>query len=317
MTTQSLKRKLLATLNVDAEGSIFAVKITHRILKRVYLAYKQREKLLYEYRVLSTERLYLPDFLIIGVPKAGTTWLYENLSKHPDIFVSQKKELNYFNQDFETKKLKCYSDYFKNGSKKVKGEASPGYAYLPDHRIRFIRAIMPDVRLIIMIRNPIELQWSMAFHELVRKPGLNIEVVPEAAFFDYFKNNYHHIKGGYKGIFDRWLGHFPSEQLYIGFFEDIAKQPKKLLSDVFVHIGVSRDIDWNMLPYSDIIIPPAGPKYRNSDPYRGVHDPKHSFSTSFMEKKYYDFLRDLNKVDIAEMQKTFKNRVSDWTVYKI
>ncbi len=51
------------------------------------------DKLLYENQVRSAKKLCLPDFLGIGFPKAGTTWLYENLRAHPDIFVSHSKEL--------------------------------------------------------------------------------------------------------------------------------------------------------------------------------------------------------------------------------
>ena len=316
MAQDGFKKKLATSFRAGFEKYDLALKLPYRIVKKAYKSYQQRDKLLYQYGFLSSEKLFLPDFLVIGVEKAGTTWLYENLRKHPNVFVTHIKELNYFDRDFDTKRLKFYSDYFKNGLNKMKGEATPGYAYLSDHRIRFIRAIMPDMRLILMIRNPIEQQWSIAFQQLVRKHGFKIKDVPESMFFDFLKSkkNRPYWKGGYSGILDRWLSHFPGEQLFIGFFEDISKQPKALLSDVFTHIGVSCDIDWNLLPYNEIIVPPAGPKYRNYNPYRGAIDPQHQFSVSSMDKKYHDFLKDLNIADIAEMQKRFKKRVADWNL---
>jgi hypothetical protein len=58
------------------------------------------------------------------------------------------------------------------------------------------------------------------------------------------------------------LSQFPIEQFFIGFFEDISGQPKKLLCAVFKHIGVSCEMDWTLFAYNEVSVPPAGPKNR-------------------------------------------------------
>ncbi|MEW6602780.1 MAG: sulfotransferase domain-containing protein [Nitrospirota bacterium] len=283
------------------------------MLRRVQNAYVKINNSMYRYGIRSTEKLSLPDFLGIGIDKAGTTWLYENLDKHKDIFVSRQKELNYFDVNIATRSLMSYSDNFKDGANKVKGEITPGYAYIPVSCIRFIRDIIPRVRLIFLIRNPVEQQWSFAVHQLARKYGTAVSDVPEYKFFELFKKNSFYRIGGYMGILNRWLSQFSTEQLYIGFYDDIRKQPRRLLTEVFNHIGVSSEIDWNLLPYDKIIVPPAGPQYRGLDGGRGVVDPKHRSSVSFMPDKYRTFLEEVYDDDIRALREMFGEKCSDWT----
>jgi len=290
-----------------------AMEIRNKILNRIQKSYCRVDKLLYRYRFRSVKKTFLPDFLGIGIDKAGTTWLYENLRMHPDVFVSRQKELNYFDRDFTRKSLKFYANNFKNGFNKVKGEITPGYTYLSLDRIRFIREVLPDVRLIFLVRNLVEQQWSFAFHQLVRRFGIKVDDVPMSEFFNFFKNNQFYRIGGYTGIMHRWLRHFPAEQFFVGFFEDISQQPKKLLYNVFKHIGVSCDIDWKVLPYNKMIVPPAGLKYRGHDTGRGVIDPKHESSISLLPNKYRAFLEELYQEEIAALRKQFGDRISKWT----
>src|SRR5690606_11946368 len=70
-----------------------------------------------------------PDFICIGAQKSGTTWLYENLKLHPDIFMPDKKELHYFNLNYHTS-LAYYNSYFEKDSNRIKGEITPAYSTL-------------------------------------------------------------------------------------------------------------------------------------------------------------------------------------------
>lgn len=118
------------------------------------------DKWLYSTGILSGKTLCLPDFLGIGTQKAGTTWLRLNLLAHPEVFCSTVRtggqwELHYFNNNF-CKSLRFYSRFFEPGRDKVKGDITPNYCIIPRGRIRFIRRIMPDVKLIFLMRNPID-----------------------------------------------------------------------------------------------------------------------------------------------------------------
>src|SRR5688572_18044644 len=89
-----------------------------RILRKVLTPLYYSEKVLIAHGFISSTKLILPDFLCIGVQKTGTSWLYQNLRLHPDIFMPDRKELDYFNNTyrFYSFPLSYYSDYFANAS---------------------------------------------------------------------------------------------------------------------------------------------------------------------------------------------------------
>jgi len=171
----------------------------------------------------------------------------------------------------------------------VKGDKSPNYCTIPLERIKFIRSIMPDVRLILMIRNPIERAWSHAAMNLMKFSGKKMEEISNSKFRRHFIRS--QGRGDYPAILDRWLKIFPSEQLYVGFFEDISLCPKKLLSEVFAHLGVSQDVDWKSFPYQRVIN--KGPKVPIPEQHR-----------NFLELMYGRAIEDLYQ--------RFGSKVENW-----
>jgi hypothetical protein len=91
--------------------------------------------------------------------------------------MPSKKELHYFNKNYH-RKLRYYSSFFLEANNKVKGEITPAYSILPVNRIRSIRAIMPEVRLIFLMRDPIERAWSHAVMDLVQRPNFKKALHP-------------------------------------------------------------------------------------------------------------------------------------------
>jgi hypothetical protein len=117
----------------------------------------------------------LPDFLIIGAQKSGTTALYDYLSKHPMVARAKTKEAHFFDANFE-KGVVWYRSHFPfrarralgrlfGGRAFVTGEASPGYLFHPRAAER-IAAIVPRARLIAILRNPIDRAFSHYHHEV-------------------------------------------------------------------------------------------------------------------------------------------------------
>jgi hypothetical protein len=262
----------------------------NRLIRRLQRIYTAPAKWLYAHRIVSREDLYLPDFLGIGAQRAGTSWLYENLRCHSELCLPDQKELHYFDWEFH-KSLSSYSDKFKRGCQKVKGEITPGYSIIPLERIRFIRTIMPDVRLIFIMRNPIDRAWSQALMNLVRLPNRKFEEVDESEFYAHFRADRSVKRGDYQTILNNWLSVFSREQLYIGFFEDISNRPQKLLDEVFDYIGVSQDVDWNSFPYTQVI----------------NKNPDHP-----MQKKYRDILREIYWRDIEVLYERFGGPIAGW-----
>ena len=96
----------------------------------------------------------LPNFIICGTQKGGTSALYYFLKEHPEIYLSPKKEVHYFDLNYQ-KGLKWYEKHFKGASSKYKaiGEASPLYMYLEEVPER-IHKTLPDAKLIFITESP-------------------------------------------------------------------------------------------------------------------------------------------------------------------
>jgi hypothetical protein len=231
------------------------------------LRYWRLEKRWYASWPGAADRLPLPDFLGIGAQKAGTTWLWENLRQHPEIFVPDKKELHYFDNKFD-QSLRYYTHRFEEARGRIKGEVTPAYGILPRERIGFIRAIMPRVRLIFLMRDPVERAWSQAVMELVVRSGRALPEVPESEFLAFLESERSVSRGLYCRMLDNWLSSFPSEQLYVGFFEDIRERPRELMSELFAHLGVSSDVDWGSFPLARVILPSVEPRGAGSQDRR-------------------------------------------------
>ena len=104
----------------------------------------------------------LPNFLVIGSQKAGTTSIYHVLKAHPQIFQPERKEINYFFHEEEyAKGENWYRQYFENIPEGVKalGEATPGYIVHPEAPAR-IHRLLPDAKLILTVRHPVNRAYS-------------------------------------------------------------------------------------------------------------------------------------------------------------
>lgn len=113
----------------------------------------------------------LPDFVIIGGKKCGTTFLYHLLSRHPHVAPATEKEVHYFDTRFD-RGDDWYRSHFpapvhKEGRKVVTGEASPFYLYHP-HAARRAAATVPRAKLIALLRDPVDRAYSDYHHKARR-----------------------------------------------------------------------------------------------------------------------------------------------------
>ena len=244
--------------------------------------------------------LTLPDFQGIGAQKGGTTWLYENLRCHPQLFLPKHKELHYFDNGFH-KSLRSYSRHFAPGSGKVRGEITPAYGIIPPSRIRFIRALLPEVKLILLMRNPVDRAWSHAMMNLVSRAERRLEDVTDAEFKSYLKTDDCRKRSDYGMLLDNWMSVFPRERFFLGFYEDLAEHPEDLLSGVFDHLGVRKDVDWSTFPLRKVVLP----RYvRSADQHRN--------SSSRMRPEIATFLREMYAGEIDKLHERFGERVARW-----
>lgn len=213
-----------------------------------------------------------PDFLVISPGKTGTTWLYQNLICHDEITISAK-EINYFNIRWKKQDINSYMKFFqKNKAKIVTGDISPGYTVLPLQIINIIKRLIPDLKLIFLMRDPVDRAWSHVKYSIQHR-DLNFtsydgdfKGIKDKYFIDHFTGPNNFAYNDYLGILQRWLTFFPKEQFYIGFYESIKKDPKKTLRAIFEHLGVKQDVDWERFKANNIIF--AGTKQDIPDNFR-------------------------------------------------
>src|SRR6185437_8799685 len=206
----------------------------------------------------------LPLFLVISPAKTGSTWLADNLRRHPQLFVPRIKEVKYFSMLYQWLDLHWYGGHFPATAEQMAGEASPSYAALPLERIRAIRGLMPDVKLIYLMREPTARAWSHAKHlhryreSIFENCTTPPEAMSEAEWKEAFAAEWPRASGDYLGHLRRWSSVFPADQMYIGFYESIAERPEALLRDVFRFLGVDADVDLSGFPLTERIL--AGPE---------------------------------------------------------
>jgi hypothetical protein len=131
-----------------------------------------------------------------------------------------------------------YASLFKQGKGKVKGEITPGYSVLEREDVAAIHALMPDLKLIFLMRDPIERAWSHARMYLGRWQKRNMSSIPEQELVRFFNRDHVVLRSSYLRTLENWGAYYPREQFLVGFLEDIEEQPEKLLLDLFEFLGV-------------------------------------------------------------------------------
>jgi len=197
-----------------------------------------------------------PNFFIVGAPKCGTTALSEYLRAHPNIFFSQPKEPHFFATDFPNHRAVSTLEKYMTLFHEVQpnhlrvGEGSVWYLYSRD-AVRNIYAYNPNARLIVMIRNPIDLVHSLHSQTLIsidedekdfekawnlqelRKSGKRIPRRCRTPALLQYRDI-----GKLGAQMERLLEVFPKEQVKVILFDDFVADTKCIYEDVlsFLHI---------------------------------------------------------------------------------
>jgi len=175
-------------------------------------------------------------FLGIGAQKAGTTWLYRSLQLHPRLGFPAKKEVHFWDQHRE-RGIEWYRQQFSENDDRLHGDITPAYSTLEPAVIQEIRQEFPSLRLIYILRNPIERAWSHAKMDL-RIKGLQLADAPDGYFQQHFRHRNSLTRGDAEDCLRRWCTVFPAEQLITLRFETLCNQPRNLLRRCCEHLGV-------------------------------------------------------------------------------
>ncbi len=203
----------------------------------------------------------LPNFVVIGAPKSGTTSLFYYLRQHPDVYLPVRKELHYFSYGFIAanaqgpgdaltvsalcKTLEEYRAHYREvADQKAVGEVSPSYLYYDQVGEAIARTLGPDpVRIVAVLRNPIEKAYSQYMH-LVRdgweKLGFHEALQAESErraqrwgdFWRYAESSL------YAPRLRAYLERFGRENVRVLLFDDLAADPAGAMRGLFGFLGV-------------------------------------------------------------------------------
>jgi len=175
------------------------------------------------------------DFLGIGAQKAGTTWLYTNLARHPQILFPAGKEVHFWDRR-AGRSASEWLALFDSPAGVRQGEITPAYALLERGTIEEIARLCPALRLFYCVRNPIQRAWSSALMALERAE-MGADEASDAWFVDHFRSVGSRRRGDYASALDRWRSVFGPEALLLVFYDDIDARPRSLLSALATHVG--------------------------------------------------------------------------------
>jgi hypothetical protein len=236
----------------------------------------------------------LPDFVVIGGKKCGTTYLYHLLSQHPLVEPAASKELHYFDALFE-EDVEWYRQCFPaprwvDGHRTITGEASPYMAnrLAPERMAQ----VVPEARLIALLRNPVDRTYSdfqmvaskerehKTFEEAIglqnraqavkgRPPGKEAENSARAGSVDLDDDSEYISRSIYVEHLLRWTKFFPREQLLVLKSEEFFEDPKETLQRAFDFLGLP---EWE-LKALEVRKKPKKRDKRNPGAYEGGMDP--------------------------------------------
>jgi hypothetical protein len=181
----------------------------------------------------------LPNFIIVGAEKAGTTTLASTLSAHPEVFISSPKEPRFFTHHNWDKGLAWYEELFKDAtSYKAIGEASPAYTWAPDSREtpKRIYEALGEIKYIYIVRDPIERMISHYRHALICR------WIPAGTSFEKAVELIPALKNCSRYYFqiEQYLLYTKKEQWLVLSLEDLTNHHQPALDEVFDFLDVSR-----------------------------------------------------------------------------
>lgn len=294
----------------------------------------------------------LPNFLIIGAAKAGTTSLYSYLQEHPQIYMSSPKEPRYFTPELYMiynngvrqggrRKALSFAEYcqlFQAASDEIAiGEASTEYLYIPQAPER-IKKCIPNVKLIAILRNPIERAFSAfcyqlrdGYETLTFEQALQAE---EKRIKDGFRPGWHYKQVGfYSAQVKRYLENFHPEQIKIYLYEELEDNSTAVAQDVYKFLEVEAAYTPDLtrqnisgIPKSRLLqdmftkdnplksaLKPLLPIQLRKSIYQGIR--KHNLGTKpVLPLKIRQELIELYREDIGQLQALIQKDLSHWLI---
>lgn len=218
----------------------------------------------------------LPNLIVIGAQKAGTTSLHRYLAEHPEIGMSQPKELDFFSGFTWARGVDWYRSLFPPDAP-VRGESSPSYTTYPfatDIPAR-MRATVPDARLIYLVRDPVDRMLSAHRHRRLR--GFEHDAVDVAFTAPGIEGSGYVVQSRYHLQLTQYLEHFAPERILVVDQHDLLSRRHQTLQRVFAFLGVDErfeSADFGALHNTsgEQLGPANSPRFEHPEAVRGRSD---------------------------------------------
>lgn len=187
----------------------------------------------------------LPDFVIVGAMKAGTTSLAAWLRAHPQVFVPEQKELHFFDT-FWSRGVDWYRSLFAGApDDALLGEATPNYMVL-GHWVERMASVVPDARLLVVLRHPVDRAWSHYKHSVARgdegRPFAEVVEHERASDPEDWRSKGVLARGRYLEQLQGLTRSYDRTRIYVGLFDDLKQQPAAFFASVCRFLSVDEDI---------------------------------------------------------------------------
>lgn len=206
-------------------------------------------------------KILKPSFFILGVQKGGTSTLHKYLSESNEIYMSEPKEIHYYDMFYE-KGIEWYLNHFvinKNQNYKIAGESTPYYFFHPKVPKR-LKKDFPYAKFIVLLRNPIERAYShyqmsvrrglekRSFENAIKKERIRILFQSIKIYFNNRLNIIHAEKsyisrGYYSKQIKRWLRYFNEEQFLFLKSEDLFQDPNMIIRQITRFLNISNEFE--------------------------------------------------------------------------
>lgn len=205
-----------------------------------------------------------PDFLILGPQRTGTSWLFRHLAAHPQIFLPREKETYFFSTlgqpdkpKFRYPDLSAYlrgamtdAPFYKmrkmvrsrfRYAPKMLGDATASYAILEPEVIHEICLINPEIRALLMLREPVDRVRSHTRKSLTAHTGRSVDEVEFEEFDKFLRASGQLKKAGYREMIENWRAELKPGNLFVAEFRRVAESPRQLLGEILKFLGVEHE----------------------------------------------------------------------------
>jgi len=181
----------------------------------------------------------LPDFLIAGAPRSGSTTLFRMIDEHPSVFMARPKEIGFFS-GWHDEDVEWYEAHFAGASDgQMAGEATPWY--LHDQRaVNEMEKVVPDVKIIVILRDPVGRTYSHYWMERIRGRA-------DGTFEEYIETSDVVGISMYAEHLSYMVEHFHRDQVLVVFHEDLKNDPTRLYRDVCEFLGIDSTYEPELL----------------------------------------------------------------------